>query len=212
MTRCKRWGIAVILLSPFVLGSVTIALAAGMKPFQLLYKASPSKSLFLGYVRLSMNLADQPFAINEAPVFLGERVNLTTSQRELKVLLEFAYDDLRFPLHFLDEQGRAKLIALIIQEVNNTDDSARIRKSLIMLENCRVRYDRDLYKPYLQAIPNLPHTPKNQLPRSRPFTANEIGSIRNALNTWWGDGTRWPSNRDEDHLGATPFKVRQMGG
>jgi hypothetical protein len=159
-TRKRRWTgrIAVFaFLSPFVFVSLALALAWGGEPvapvFRTLYTVSPSKSLFLGYVRLGLNLANQPFAVKETPAFLGERVNLTTSRRELTALLNFAYDDRDFPLHGLNEQGRAKLISLIIQEIDGTADSARIRKSLIMLENCRIRYDRELYKPYLEGIP-----------------------------------------------------------
>ena len=194
---------------------LAVALAWGGGPmapvFRTLYTVTPSKSLFLEYVRLGLNLANQPFAIKETPHFLGERFNLTANRKELKALLNFAYSDRDFPLHGLNEQGRAKLISLIIQELDDTTDSARIRKSLIMVENCRVRYDGALYKPYVAGIPPARNRAINEVPRPRPFTTDEITAIRTALKSWWSDGTRWPHNRDEDPLETIRFEIKQPG-
>ena len=203
-------------LCPVVLIPLALALAWGAGPvapvFRSLYTVSPSKSLFLGYVRGGLNLANQPFATHDTPTFLGKRANRTTNLRELKALLNFAYSDRDFPLHGLNEQGRAKAISLIVEEIGKTTDSARIRKSLMMLENCRARYDGALYKPYVSGIPVAENRAINEIPRPRAFTANEIKGLRAAVNAWWSNGTRWPDNRDSDPLEGTPFEIKQLGG
>lgn len=197
-------------------------LPGGHRFFAALYRASPSKGAVLDvYGALADSMEVER---NRHDAYLVERVGLTESELELRAIVGFfrSQEWLSWAAGKAASATRGRLLGQLIGQLGaveprGAESDARLVNSVLLAEY--LRRGGQLYKPMLWLWDSeSPRRPIRQLSFGADFRRNvtpELGpeareEMIGVLRTWWGDGSRWPRNENENPWEGSRLSVESQ--